>query len=424
MTQENLNTQNTTVAVIGYGTAGVNAVIGLRNAGYEGRILVFSNTEILPYSPILTSYYAGGMKTYEECFPWSAEELDSLNAEVLSGCPVTNLDVDAHVISTAQGDYTYDKCVIATGSTPVPVGFPKADGFEPIGLRTMDDAQRLKDTLAHPDCNRVLMSGASMVALKTMEAVLEQGKHATLVGMNPHVLDFNALPEAAMRFERGLLSYGAELRLGMTAKELEVIDGPGIDGKQYKVTFSNGDTDVFDAITVAHGMRSNLEFLPQGALEMGRAILVDEFMRTSNPDVYAAGDVVQALELISGEKRIVGIWKNAAVQGNVAGTTIAAELAGRTPDSNDAYKGSIPGNTICVRDTLFISAGTMEITDNRYVETREDDDMIVMYIFQREEDGSRRLVGFNLTCDNDEAGGKAYDTGAMLTLQIEKGCKK
>lgn len=423
MSNEN-STVQPPVAVIGYGTAGVNALIGLRNGGYSGPVDVFSNISSLPYSPILTSYYAGGEKTYEQCFPWTAEELASLGARVHESCPVTKLDTKAHIISTPQGDFPYSKCVIATGSRPVPVGFPKAEGFEPLGLRTMEDAQRLKDVLEDERCKKVLMSGASMVALKTLEACLNHGKQVTLVGMNPHVLDFNALPEAAERFERGLRSYGAELRLGMTAKELEVVDGPGIDGKQYRVTFSNGDVDTFDAITVAHGMRSNLEFLEEGALEMDRAILVDEHMRSSDPDVYAAGDVVQALELVSGEKRIVGIWKNAAVQGYCAGSAIAAELSGGEPSAQTAYKGSIPGNTIAVKDTLFISAGTMEITEDRYVETRETEDMIVMYIWQREEDGGRRLVGFNLTCDHDEAGSVAYDTGAMLTLQIERGCRE
>ena len=106
------------VAIIGYGTAGVNALIGLRNAGYDGLVQVFSNTGIPPYSPILTSYYAGGEKTYEECFPWSADELAELGAEVLENCPVTELDTQAHLIRTAQGDFPYSKCVIASGATP------------------------------------------------------------------------------------------------------------------------------------------------------------------------------------------------------------------------------------------------------------------------------------------------------------------
>ena len=409
------------VAIIGYGTAGANALIALRTAGYQGKVRVFSNTRILPYSPIMTSYYAGGEKSYEECFPWSAAELDSLDAEVLSENPVIELDVQAHIIRTAQGAFEYSKCVIATGATPMCWGLNVSGSYEPLVLRTMDDAERLKAAITKPGCRRVLISGASMVALKTLEACLEHCLETTLVGMNPHVLDFNALPEAAIRFEKGLEGKGVRLLLGQTIKTVKVLEDETHPLKrQLEVTFSTGEVDMFDEITIAHGMKCNLDFVAKGSLEMNQALIVDDFMRTSDPDVYAAGDVAQATELISGEKRIVGTWKNAAEQGACAGRTIAAELAGTEIPKNARFTGSIPANTIAVKGTLFISAGTMEVTSKRHVEVRESDDMTVVYIFEEAMDGAQRLVGFNLTCDKDEAGGTAYDTGAMLTLRIEK----
>ena len=402
-----------TVAIIGFGTAGVNAAIGLRNAGYDGEVVAFSDIDTLPYSPILTSYYAGGEKTREECFPWSAGEIDELEVRVVQGA-VVELDPEQHVIRTERGEFGYDKCVIATGSTPTTVGFPDVEGepYAPIVLRSLDDAERLKAALENPACKRVLVSGASMVALKTLEACLNRGKQVTLVGMMPHVLDMNALPEAAERFERGLREKGVELRLGQTIKAVANAGG------RLEVTFSNGESDSFDEISVSHGMRSNLDFVKPGTLDIDRALVVDEFMRTSDPDVYAAGDVAQATELISGSKRVVGIWKNAALQGACAGAAIAAELAGAEPASEHAFKGSISTNTIAVNGTLFISAGTIELTPDRSVEVRERDDMTVVYIFEGD-----RLVGFNIACDHDEAGGIAYDTGAMLTLRIEAGLR-
>ena len=434
------------VAIIGYGTAGVNAIIGLRTTGYDGPIRVFSDTSTIPYSPILTSYYAAGKKTYEQCFPWSAAALADLKVEVFGNCPVQELDPQAHVVRTPQGEFAYSKCVVATGSQPTCVGFPTVEGdeeYRPIVLRSMEDAERLKSALERPDCKRVLVSGASMVALKTLEACLDHGKDCTLVGMNDHVLDFNALPAAAERFERGLIAKGVKLRLGQTiaaVKRLGAADAGAPDAGAagaggLQVTFSNGEVDVFDEISVSHGMRSNLGFVKDGSLDIDRALVVDEFMRTSDPDVYAAGDVAQALELVSGEKRIVGIWKNAAVQGECAGKAIAVELAGKTPSADDAFAGAISTNTIAVNGTLFISAGTIELTDDRWVEVRETDDTTVVYIFEdadgasaRGEGGatsaSRRLVGFNLTCDEDVAGSVAYDTGAMLTMRIEQDCRR
>ena len=402
------------VAIIGYGTAGVNAAIGLRNAGYDGEVRAFSNIDTLPYSPILTSYYAGGEKTYEECFPWSADELDDLRIDVVHEA-VLELDPAAHVVRTQTGEYPYDKCVIASGATPTTVGFPEVEGgdYEPLVLRSMDDAERLKRVLEAESCARVLVSGASMVALKTLEACLNRGKRVTLVGMMPHVLDMNALPEAAERFERGLLAKGVELRLGQTISAVKRV------GDSLEVTFSNGETDTFDEISVSHGMRCNLGFVKPGTLEIDRALVVDDFMRTSDADVYAAGDVAQATELISGQKRIVGIWKNAALQGECAGRAIAAELAGGQPSADTALSGSISTNTIAVSGTLFISAGTIEITPERCVEVRETDDMTVVYVHEGD-----RLVGFNITCDHDEPGGVAYDTGAMLTLRIESDARR
>jgi len=407
---------NLAVAIIGYGTAGVNAAIALRANGYEGAIVAFSDHDDLPYSPILTSYYAGGEKTREECFPWSREELDDLRVDVVPE-PVVALDPEAHVVTTEGGSYPYAKCVIASGAAPTTVGFPAVAGdeaYRPLVLRTMGDAERLKASLEAESCRRLLVSGASMVALKTLEAALNRGKECTLVGMNPHVLDFNALPEVAERFEKGLLDKGVTLRLGQTIKAVERIE----DG--LAVTFSNGERAVFDEIAVSHGMKSNLGFVKEGSLELDRGLVVDDFMRTSNVDVYAAGDVAQATELVSGEKRIVGIWKNAALQGACAGAAIAAEMRGCAPDPAKALRGSISTNTIAVSGTLFISAGTMGVTDNRRVEIRETDDMTIATIFEKSPDGDERLVGFNLACDHDEPGGAAYDTGAMLTLRIEK----
>lgn len=407
------------VAIIGFGTAGVNAAIALRNSSYEGRIKVFSDTNTLPYSPILTSYYAGGQKRYEECFPWSQDEIDELALEIVEEGPVIKLDPANHLIETGQGAHAYSKCVIATGATPMCWGFPGVDNddYQPLVLRSIEDAERMKVAFENPDCKRLLVSGASMVALKTLEAGLNNGLECTLVGINPHVLDFNALPEAAMRFEDGLRAKGVTLKLGQKIESVTRTDY-GLE-----VTFSSGDVGVYDEISVAHGMKSNLDFVVDGTLETDRALIVDGFMRTSDPDVYAAGDVAQGTELISGEKRIVGIWKNAALQGACAGKAIACELAGTEPPADVKLAGSISSNTIAVNGTLFISAGTMELTDNRTVEVRQTDDMTVVYIFENSGEGKRRLVGFNVTCDNDEPGSKAYDIGAMLTLRIEAGCR-
>ena len=416
------NSNAAPVAIIGFGAAGFNAAVALRRAGYEGQIDIFSNIDTLPYSPILTSYYAGGMATYDDCFPWSKEEVDALGARIHRQAYVERLDVQGHKVHTAEGEYSYSKCIIATGASPSTAGFPPDCGYEPLVLHSMEDAERLKDVLCSDACSHVLVSGASMVALKTVEACLARGESVTLVGMNPHVLDMNALPPAAERFERGLREKGVELRLGQTIASVEIDFDEGRAGKRViKVTFSNGETEQFDEIAVAHGMRGNLSFVEDGSLDMDAGLLVDEFMRTSDPDVYAAGDVA---ELVTGTRRIVGLWKNAALQGACAGSAIAAELAGEEPDASLAFKGSIFTNTIAVDGTLFLSAGWVDPGPDGDIDVIEDDTMTVVYVYQRRDGKPEpQLIGFNITSDVDEKGGVAYDTSAMLTLRILEGLR-
>ena len=424
---------NQVVALIGYGTAGVNAAIALRAAGYDGVIRAYSDTDIPPYSPILTSYYVGGEKTYDECFPWSAEELAELDVEVVAGARVTELDPAAHRIVTAAGqEGSYDKCLVCVGARPTTVGFPVECGYDPLVLRTMDDAARMKAAFEGEGCRRVLVSGASMIALKCVEAALNRGLDVSMVGMNEHVLDFSALPAAAERFERGLADKGVTMRFGQTIAQVEVMgaatvatdapdatDAPG----RLRVTFSGGDVAFYDEIVVAHGVRSDFGFVKDGSIAIDHAILVDDFMRTSAPDVFAAGDAAQARELVSGERRVLGIWKTAALQGQCAGRAIAAELAGRAPAASEAYPGAIMTNTIAVNGTLFISAGASQASTGQRVEVSETDDMTVACIYEPLPDGGERLVGFNVTSDVDEPGGTAYDTGAMLSLRIEEACR-
>ncbi len=410
-------------AVVGFGTAGVNAVIGLRNGGYTGEIHVFSDTDIPPYSPILTSYFVGGEKSYDECFPWSAEELDELGFELHSGSRVVSIDPEAHMITTEAGEeLVYDKCVVCIGARPQTFGFPKVEGYEPLVLRTMDNAIRMKKAFERPECKRVLVSGASMIALKAVEAALELGLDVSLVGMNPHILDFSALPETAERFERGLTAKGVTMRFGQTISSVEPFDGG--DGERHlRVTYSGGDVEDYDEIVVAHGVRSDLSLIREKTVEIDRAVVVDDFMRTSAPDLFAAGDVAQATELISGEKRVLGIWKTAALQGQCAGEAMAAELAGKQPDPARAYPGAFISNTIAVSGTLFLAAGISQAGEGRRVEIRESDEMTVATIYEQLGDGSERLVGFNVASDVDEPGGIAYDTAAMLTLRIEAACR-
>lgn len=403
------------VVIIGFGTAAVNALIGLRRAGYQGRVTVLTDSDTLPVSPVLISHYAGGTLPYEGVFPWTADEIAALEPDLRAGCPVLAIDPAAHEVRTEQGPVPYDKCLIATGNTPLLVGFPQVEAGAFRTLRTLADAQVLRDSLARPECRRALVSGTSMVGLKALEACLDQGVRATLLGRSPHILRRTAVPELAALFERALADKGVTLRLGQQAQDA-ARQADGTVAVTFSTDGAQGETETFDEVVIAHGMVPNLGFVPQGSMQMDQGLLVDEWMRTSDPDVYAAGDVAQALDLSCGQKRIVALWKTACLQGACAGRAMAAELAGRPLPEDARYQGSLPSNTIAVGRTTIISGGRTDAGENSTVELEEFEQGVTARICEQ-----GRLVGFNVFAADAEPDGPVFDRGAMLRRQLLAG---
>ena len=379
------------VVILGFGAAGVSAVIALREEGYGGPLIVVTDADPTPYSPVLTSYYAGGRIKRDQCFIWSDLDLLALADEVRPHSRVSAIDAEAHEVALADGcRIGYSKLLIATGAHPVSPGFPAIDGFEPLVLRTMADADRLYRALASGTCANVLVSGTSMVGLKALEACLDRGVRATLLGRSQHVMRASAHPLVATRFEELLEARGVELRLSQSVASA-IADGAS---GGCAITFDNGDTRRFDEVILAQGVKPNLDFA-DATLEVDRGLLVDRFMRTSSPDVYAAGDVAEALDVSTGKARIIGLWQNAVQQGRCAGRAIADELAGRAPSR--PFPGSLPANTIHVRDILFASVGSL--AGNANAEARfeiSEEDGVLRVLAYEGDDATRHLVGVNL----------------------------
>ena len=378
------------VVVLGFGVAAVSAICALRENGYNGLLTVVTDAGPEPYSPVLTSYYAGGRIDRDRCFPWADLDIAGKVDALFAHARVTALDVAKHEIKLADGQRIgYSKLLVATGAHPVSPGFPVTQAYRPHVLRTMEDAERLRSALTAKSRLRVLVSGTSMVGLKVLEACLDRGADVTLVGRSAHIMRATAHPLIAESFERLLVERGVSLRLSQTVEQVDDAFQTG----GCAVRFDNGGVERFDEVVLAQGVAPNLDFIDQGALEMRDGLVVDRFMRTSAPDVFAAGDVAQALDLASGRNRIIGLWHNAVQQGRCAGAAIAAELAGRA--SLRPYPGSISANTIHVRDILFASAGSIAEGPRRRVDVIKGRGRVSAFAYESRA-GVDQLVGFNV----------------------------
>ena len=434
-----------TVAIIGYGTAAVNAIIALRTSGFQGKIQVFSNTETLPYSPMMTSAYAAGACEREGMFPWNACDLDQLDACVVSNAPVTSINVDAHTVTAGGNEYIYDVCLIASGAHPaVPAQVQSTsdtqdafNGFgvaRPLVLRTLSDAEALRNALTSGNDARMLVSGTSMVGLKAVDACLERGVGVTLLGRGEHIMRRTACDEVATELESFLLEKGVDLRLSQVIEEAH----PAENG-QVRVTFSNGDTVDYTHVLFAHGIVPNLDFIPADAFDQAvcgfsndgsfaAGLPVNEFMHTQLPDVYAAGDVACVLNKATGRRVVAGLWKEACLQGACAGHAIAAALQGVQPVGEARYDGFVPSNSITVGGAVVLSGGAMELSDCRWMDVERCNGCLVAVVRELSSDvsadeiaasKSMRLVGYNVFSNNaDPATSFAYDEAAMLYRQL------
>ncbi len=395
------------VVLLGFGAAAVSAACALRAEGYAGSITVVTDADAEPCSPVLTSYYAGGRIERAACNPWADLDLTRMVDDVRAHARIASLDVAAHEVVLADGKHIrYSKLLVATGAHPVSPGFPQVEGYEPHVLRTMRDAERLRCALASDRTRDVLVAGASMVALKALEACLDCGKQVTLLGRSPHILRTSAHPIVAQRFEEELSDRGVMLRLGQTVRAAELRERPKGDANLL-VTLDTGEARRFDEVVLAQGVEPNLDFVPHGALEIDRGLVVDRFMRTSAPDIFAAGDVAQTLDLSTGKARVLGLWQNAVRQGRCAGRAMAAELAGRSPDR--PYPGSVPRNVIHVGDIVFASAGSLDEGAHRRVDVHDSPDALRVLVYEKRE-GVDALVGFNMLTTCPSSGCREFDS--------------
>lgn len=413
------------VVILGFGPAAASAVEALRSQGCDANVDIITAGPDSCESPVLTSYNAAGIVTREQGSIY-APVLDDANARIFSNEEIAFIDTEGQTVKAVSGrEWSYSVCLIATGASPVLSGESPLFGCNPLTLRTFEDAECLSAVLAARPHADVLISGASMVALKAAEACVRRDGRPTVLGRSPHILKGSAHPRAASRMETMLEEQGIELLLGETAEKACVLEDGSVT-----VSFSHQEKPrVFDAVLVAHGMSPNVGFVENTNMHVDRGIVVDAFMRTSAPHVYAAGDVATVPCLLGGSK-VAGLWLAARQQGKVAGVNMAKELCGEGRACiSDAsafvggteYHGFLPANTIKVGDALFAAAGMIPSAEDPFaIEEIEAENEYLLKSYLVQQDGRALLCGFNLVAKAGMAGlfGKLTDSIGRMQAEI------
>jgi 3-phenylpropionate/trans-cinnamate dioxygenase ferredoxin reductase subunit len=311
------------VVVVGASLAGASAVQALREHGYDGSVVLVGDEPERPYErPPLSKGYLLGSEERESAFVPPAGWYDEHDVELRLATEVTAVDRAAHQVVTASGERLgYDRLLLATGSSPRRLAVPGGDLEGVLYLRRLADSDRLRDAFAA--AGRVAIVGAGWIGLETAAAARAAGLEVTLLEGAALPLLRVLGPEVATVFADLHRAHGVDLRLGVTVAELT-----GRDGAVTGVRLGDGTVVPADLVVVGVGIAPNDLLAREAGLAVSNGITVDQWLRTSDPDVFAAGDVADAYHPTLGRHIRVEHWANARRQGAAAAATM---LGGSTP---------------------------------------------------------------------------------------------
>ncbi len=363
-----------TIVVVGGGLAGGTAVTELREGGYDGDVVLFAAEDHLPYErPPLSKGYLLGKDPLDKAFVHDAAWYAEHDVEVRTGTAVTGLDLAEHLVRTDAGDQPYDRLLLATGAVARHLPLADESGRPVSYLRTIEDSDRIK--AAFGEGRRIVVVGGGWIGLEAAAAAREAGTDVTVFESAELPLLGVLGPKVAQVFADLHRAHGVDLRLGasVTADDLDA-----------------------DLVVVGVGVAPDTSLAEQAGLAVDNGVLVDERLRSSDPDVYAVGDVANHQHPVLGRRLRVEHWDTAIEQAKVAARNLAGaeETYDRLPyfftdqyDLGMEYVGSGSGD-----DDVVIQGDTAKAFRAFWV--RDDTVVAGMHVNDWDAiDDLRRLVG-------------------------------
>ncbi len=308
---------NQTVVVVGAGQAGGEIAIELRKLGFAGRVLIVSEEPYIPYKrPPLSKAYLAGTVTQESLYLMPRANLEKAGIEFMGGIRVTRIHRNAKrlALSNGGGHLAYDKLALATGSRARPLNLPGANRSNVFLLRTIADVESIR-----PHCaagKRVVVVGGGFIGLEATAILVKRGLKVTVLEGLPRVLARVTVPEISSFFERVHREAGVDLRTGA---QVEALEGePNVT----HVVLGDGTRVETDFIVVGIGIVPNSELAQEAGLAVDNGIIVDEYTRTSDPDIVAAGDCTNHPNDFLGRRVRLESVQNAMEQGCAAAHTL------------------------------------------------------------------------------------------------------
>lgn len=325
--------------IVGNGVAGTTAAENIRKLDEHGTITMLTEEHDPFYYRLRLNEYLAGDLSEEKLQGKKESWYDEKKIELKLGQRVVKGDPEKKILQTEDGqEYSYDVLLLANGSHSF---VPPIQGAETKGVFTLRTLQDYRDTLNYAkDIQKVVLIGGGLLGLEAGHGLLKQGKEVQVVEFFPRLLPRQLDDEGAKRLRLILEEKGFAFHLG--AKTEEISGGDHVDS----VHLEGGEDLSAGLVLLSAGVRPNLELAKSMGLEVDRGLKIDSHLRTSQSDVYAAGDVAEF------RRMNYGIWPAAMEQGQMAGMNIAGK--------ETLYQGTTMANTLKVLGVDLGSAGNID----------------------------------------------------------------
>jgi NAD(P)H-nitrite reductase large subunit len=328
--------------IIGNGVAGIHAAESIRRYDSIGKIVLIGDEAVLPYSRPMISLVLEGSIGHEKLPIRRPDFYERLNIEAVLGTRVIAMDTDSKIVKTQDNrQFCYDKLLIATGADPRPIN---ASGCHLTNIFFMRNQNHVRQMIgAIPDAEHALVLGGGLVGFKAAYGLLRRGLRVTLLIRSDYPLSMQADEYAGKMILDSLLAHGLTVRIGA---EVSAFEG---NGRVRNAVLSDGSSIACDMAVIGKGVLPALSFVPRDRIRTDLGILVNEYLQTGIPDVFAAGDVAEMTDIARKIPWVNAIWPEAVSQGQIAGMNMTGHKI--------AYPGSLGRNVIRVFDTDIMTAG-------------------------------------------------------------------
>jgi NAD(P)H-nitrite reductase large subunit len=331
--------------IIGNSVAAIAAVEAIREKDGKSDITLISDEPQFMYSRPLISYLLAGNVKVEQMYYREKNFYEKNKVKAVLGRKVTNVDVANRKVVLEDGEeFIFEKLLIATGGKPI---VPKTKGSDLNGVFTFtkwDDVEKIKKFLLGTEVKRAVIVGGGLIGLKAAEGLTALGIKITIVELSDRIMSSTFDSTTSEMIKKILEKRGIEVVTKNTADEM-IANGSKVGG----IVLRDGTRISCEMVVFAIGVSPNIEMVKNSGINVNRGIHVDEYMRTNFPDIYAAGDVVEAYDLVMRENRPIAIWPIASIQGAVAGHNMAG--------GTKKYVGGFAMNSIEICDIPTVSMG-------------------------------------------------------------------